>query len=150
MEDTIKVACRVRPADSNAAQGSCSKRCVTVDTTSHSIVVHSRPEVQNFGFDFVGGEESTQEDFFQAVGLPITEACIQGYNGTILCYGQTGSGKTHTLFGSGISEGPQRGLVPRIMEYLWQHFVRESHRTNGALTFSCKCSFYEIYQEKVW
>jgi kinesin family member 15 len=28
--------------------------------------------------------------------------------------------------------------------------VRENHRTNGALTFSCRCSFYEIYQEKVY
>lgn len=75
---------------------------------------------------------------------------IQGYNGTILCYGQTGSGKTHTLFGSGISEGVNRGLVPRVLEFLWQNIVRESHRTSGTLSFSCKCSFYEIYQEKVF
>jgi len=174
-EDRIKVACRIRPADSNQAQSACVKRCVSVDNNSNTVTVHAKPETQNFGFDYVGGEESTQEDFFRAVGLPITDACIQGYNGTILCYGvifsfyfktdiplnlhnysthlciqQTGSGKTHTLFGSGINEGPQRGLVPRVLEYLWQHFVRESHRTSGRLTFSCRCSFYEIYQEKVY
>ena len=96
-EDRIKVACRIRPADSNQAQsGAKSTRCVSVDGGTNTVLVHAKPETQNFGFDYVGGEESTQEDFFRAVGLPITDACIQGYNGTILCYGQTGSGKVPT------------------------------------------------------
>ena len=42
------------------------------------------------------------------------------------------------------------GLVPRVLEYLWQHIVREGKRTNGSLSFSCRCSFYEIYQERVY
>lgn len=71
--DRIRVACRIRPAGELN-----SVKCVIVDTNSNSITVTTRPEPQSFGFDFVGGEESTQEDFFQAVGLPITEACIQG------------------------------------------------------------------------
>ena len=76
-EDRIRVACRVRPAEGNAAQ-TCTKRCVSVDGNTHTVTVHAKPEAQLFGFDYVGGEDSTQENFFQAVGLPITEACIQG------------------------------------------------------------------------
>lgn len=29
----------------------------------------------------------------------MTNACLEGFNGTIFCYGQTGSGKTFTTFG---------------------------------------------------
>ena len=147
-EDHIQVVCRIRP--SNSADSHNQRKSVTVDKTSNAVIVNSKPDTKVFSFDFVGGEETSQEEIFQVVGLPITEACIQGYNGTILCYGQTGTGKTHTLFGAGINEGANRGLVPRVLEYLWQHIVRESRRTNGNVTFSCKCSFYEIYQERVY
>ena len=34
-----------------------------------------------------------------AVGKPIVENCLNGYNSSILAYGQTGSGKTHTMVG---------------------------------------------------
>ncbi len=34
-----------------------------------------------------------------AVGKPIVENCLNGYNSSILAYGQTGSGKTYTMLG---------------------------------------------------
>lgn len=34
-----------------------------------------------------------------AVGRPIVENCLDGYNSSILAYGQTGSGKTYTMLG---------------------------------------------------
>jgi len=86
-EDHIQVVCRIRPSNSN--DGS-SRKLVTVDKNSNSVIVNSKPESKVFSFDFVGGEDTSQEEIFQVVGVPITEACIQGYNGTILCYGQTG------------------------------------------------------------
>ena len=78
------------------------------------------------------------------IGLPVTNACLEGFNGTIFCYGQTGSGKTYTTFGppdeaSWIEatgddcrgdgrnpvtppSGGSRGLVPRVLEYLFDRF----------------------------
>lgn len=78
------------------------------------------------------------------IGRPVTNACLEGYNGTIFCYGQTGSGKTFTTFGPpddadaqkqasvaqgteadhplGGSAGANRGLVPRVLEYLFERF----------------------------
>ena len=43
-----------------------------------------------------------QEEIFMSLGRPITSACLQGYNSTVLAYGQTGSGKSHTMFGPDI------------------------------------------------
>ena len=60
MEDRIKVACRVRPGESNQAQ-TCAKRCATVDNSTHSVIVNCKPEPQSFGFDFVGGKESQEK-----------------------------------------------------------------------------------------
>lgn len=36
-----------------------------------------------FAFDAVGGADIYQEDVFASVSKPITENCLQGYNGTI-------------------------------------------------------------------
>ena len=43
-EDRIKVACRIRPGESNLAQ-SCTRRCVTVDKQTHSVTVNSKPGI---------------------------------------------------------------------------------------------------------
>lgn len=45
--------------------------------------IASLAEGETFTFDAVGSFEVTQEDVFQAVAKPITENCLQGYNGTI-------------------------------------------------------------------
>ena len=47
-----------------------------------------------------------------AVGRPIVENCLDGYNSSILAYGQTGSGKTYTMLG----ELPQQSaaLPPEV------------------------------------
>ena len=42
---------------------------------------------ENFNFDYVGSEDSTQEEIFQIVGKPIIDQCLQGYNGSIFAYG---------------------------------------------------------------
>lgn len=52
-----------------------------------------------FGFDRVLGPNASQEAVFHTVGKPVSEACLQGYNGAVFAYGQTGSGKTFTVMG---------------------------------------------------
>lgn len=79
-----------------------SRKCIQEVRDSKQVVIAS---LNNGGvgdvynFDFVGGEDSTQEDVFAKVGKPIVDQCLQGYNGSIFAYGQTGSGKTHTIQG---------------------------------------------------
>lgn len=74
---------------------------------------------------------------------------------------QTGSGKTYTMFGPNVNDaaGPtaadgapdeQRGLVPRVLEYLFAHVARERRRNGGSVRYLCRCSFYEIFNERVF
>jgi chromosomal replication initiation ATPase DnaA len=53
----------------------------------------------NYTFDYVAGEQDTQNDVFENVGKNIVDQCLRGYNGSIFAYGQTGSGKTFSIQG---------------------------------------------------
>ncbi|CAN0061430.1 unnamed protein product [Scytosiphon promiscuus] len=162
-DNRIKVVCRVRPPVSRETHGSktLANRCVAVADDMCTVTLNSKPQEKNFTFDYAAGEDSTQEELFEEVGKPVTEACLEGYNGTIFCYGQTGSGKTFTTFGPGaVMENhlnptdPKsyalRGLVPRVLEYLYANIARQVDKGGGKVSYSCKCSFYEIFNEKVF
>ena len=141
MENKIAVLARVRPLQLNKDRLGETFSGVSTDPSQGTLTINSKPSPQTMAFDFVFAEDSSQESIFATVGQPLTDACLQGFNATILAYGQTGSGKTHTLFG-GLNES--RGLVPRVLEYLWAKIAakEEEHRIS--------CSFYEIYNEKVF
>ena len=76
--------------------------------------MHRELDSKNFNFDFVGGETCDQAVIFNSIAKPITESCLQGYNGTIFAYGQTGAGKTYTIQGPDIEE-PESGIGAGIM-----------------------------------
>uniref|UniRef100_K3WTM0 Kinesin-like protein n=1 Tax=Globisporangium ultimum (strain ATCC 200006 / CBS 805.95 / DAOM BR144) TaxID=431595 RepID=K3WTM0_GLOUD len=181
-EANVKVFCRVRPpnereggsagwmarhAGSQPVASSYVKKCVIVpasDPLQQTVFLHSKHAVPNsapktFTFDRAFGEDATQNDVFEVVGVPITQACLQGYNGTIFAYGQTGSGKTFTMQGPDHvidmeanrltdREFNLRGLVPRVFDYLFEDVVAKDSNTNVQHTFAC--SFLEIYNERVY
>ena len=102
-EDHIKVVCRIRPANARESSSAGQTRtCISIPESSNTVVLNAKPENKAFTFDFAADASVSQDSMFQEVGLPITESCLQGYNGTILCYGQTGSGKTYTIFGNAL------------------------------------------------
>ena len=78
---------------------------------------------ENFTFDYVAGEETSQVELFESVGKPIINECLQGYNGSIFAYGQTGSGKTFTIIGKP-EDDLNRGLLPRCFEYLFTEIAK--------------------------
>jgi hypothetical protein len=55
---------------------------------------NNRLENKIFNYDYVFGEEITQENFYNQVAHanPILKSFFQGYNCTIFAYGQTGAG----------------------------------------------------------
>jgi kinesin family protein 5 len=69
---------------------------------------------------------------------------MNGYNGTILAYGQTGSGKTFTMMGD-IEHPELKGLSPRTIEAIFANI----HASPSHIEFTVKCSFIEIYMERV-
>ncbi|KAF7665771.1 hypothetical protein LDENG_00132020 [Lucifuga dentata] len=88
-----------------------------------------------------GGRYADQDSVFQDLGEGILENALQGYNATLLAYGQTGSGKSYSMVGY----GPNKGLVPRLCDRLFQA-VREKQDNRQCQVFF---SMVEIYNEQV-
>lgn len=149
-DNRMQVVCRVRPSRSGR-----SNNGNYVEAIDNSVICEQN---RIFSFDYVANEHESQEGLFNVIGVPFVNACIDGYNGTILAYGQTGTGKTHTIFGptedstpvSSLVENTDRGLVPRVLQYLWKHIDEVKQLGTDNIIYTCKCIFYEIYQEKIF
>nr|XP_046239631.1 kinesin-like protein KIF28P isoform X2 [Scatophagus argus] len=160
-KDCVKVAVRVRPF--NKRERDAGSRCI-ISMVSSSITIQDPRDCQNrrsFSFDYAywshsgfarersglyvpeepGGRYADQDSVFQDLGEGILENALQGYNATLLAYGQTGSGKSYSMVGY----GPNKGLVPKLCERLFQA-MRENQETRQCQVFF---SMLEIYNEQV-
>ncbi|MEW5309683.1 MAG: hypothetical protein WDW38_001552 [Sanguina aurantia] len=155
-DDTVKVYVRVRPVNEAELRADASG-CVSVFSTN-TIRLARRDNAkadEEFVFDQVFDEATSQEEIFNWVGRSAVDNCMSGLNSAVFAYGQTGAGKTHTMLGrlAGPKAPPsnERGLAPRVFDYLFAK-VEEEESTVGArgtLRYSCRCSFLEIYNETI-
>ena len=170
MAENVRIYLRIRPSraeDSaiisrnSTTNPNSNLTCLMVDPQNphQAVTLFNGPKAEIFTYDCVGGPETEQEGIFESVAKPVTEYCLQGYNGTIFAYGQTGSGKTYTMQGpmteAGLIDFNQRGLIPRTFEYLFECIRAEEEAaaaaTDGAgREFLCKCSYVEIYNETIF
>ncbi|KAJ6793820.1 kinesin-like protein KIN-12C [Iris pallida] len=146
--NSVKVVVRVRPVNRREREG---VRIVHKDSSASLSV-----EGQTFHFDSVLGPDSSQEDVFMSVGVPLVESSLAGFNATVLSYGQTGSGKTYTMWGppsamlDGRSINSYQGLVPRIFQTLFSEIQKKQESSEQKqVNYQCRCSFLEIYNEQI-
>jgi hypothetical protein len=149
----VQVAVRVRPFN-NREKGLQSKKICEVGEDGRMITLvdlHASDndplKQRNFTFDHVYDWDSTQEQVYAELGIPIVEKALSGYNGTIFAYGQTGSGKTWSMLGDGPG-GSQPGIIPRMNEEVFRK-ITEMQEGHPELQFLCLVSFLEIYNEVV-
>lgn len=141
---SIRVICRLRPENSIEKE-SGSSPCVSFNDTKISIKISDRcEESHEFTFDRVFSSETRQSEVFEHSAKPVVEGVLDGYNGTIFAYGQTGSGKTYTMEGL-ISDPDLKGIIPRMMDALFESLVKASESTE----FTLRVSFLEIYLERI-
>ncbi|KAI3978944.1 hypothetical protein MKX01_016119 [Papaver californicum] len=152
MDHNVQVLIRVRPLNNMERGQQGYNRCLKQEN-AQSISWVGQQEAR-FTFDHVACETTSQEMLFRVAGLPMVENCLSGYNSCMFAYGQTGSGKTHTMLGeiADLDANPsaERGMTPRIFEFLFARIrAEEEIRRDEKLTYSCKCSFLEIYNEQI-
>ena len=142
---------RFRPLDDEKRHLKNKKEFNFQILDAKSIALRSRGGITEgnnniFHLDSVLDDQTTQRQVFESVGDPIVRDVLQGFNGTIFVYGQTGSGKTHTLFGDlSHRDALQRGIIPRSCHRIFEHF----EYAQDIDEVSIKCSFIEIYLEKL-
>ncbi|CAO3685378.1 unnamed protein product [Umbelopsis ramanniana] len=89
--------------------------------------------------------DTKQKDVFDYSIRSIVDDVVAGYNGTVFAYGQTGSGKTFTMMGADIDDENTKGIIPRIIEQIFQSIMISP----ANMEFTVKVSYMEIYMEKV-
>jgi hypothetical protein len=98
--DNVQVAVRVRPLNERERSRG-SKCCIVVDPNTPKVchLVHPSDSTisKQFTFDYVFNSftddnelVATQQVVWDAIGRPMVNAAIEGYNSTIFAYGQTG------------------------------------------------------------
>ena len=98
---------------------------------------------ESFAFNKVYWKETKQEKIFTDIAQPLIDHAIEGYNATLFAYGQTGSGKTYTL--SGGDTYPERGIIPRSIQYIFQQIKKQPE-----WTYVTRVSYIEIYNQTTY
>ena len=147
IKGNVTVVCRFRPLNHKEKEMN-DKMCVEFCSDLKTVAVKSQYEGMgpiNFNFDRVFAPDSFQMDVYEVAAKPIVESVLEGFNGTVLTYGQTSSGKTHTMTGPSIDDPEQKGIIPRMVETVFQ----DIDEADDHLEFTVKVAYCEIYLEKI-
>ena len=147
-DDGIKVFVRMRPLNElEEGHAKCLRR---ESSSTLTLLPAVNADATEFTYDHVAAEDANQEHVFKAVGRPVIEHVLSGFNASVLAYGQTASGKTHTMLGDvplaahtgALPVGT--GLIPRTLYYLFQRVGEESNPS-----YTIRCSMLELYREEM-
>ena len=146
-DGNIIVTCRFRPLNEREKERSGDIN-VEFPADNKTVVLNQQFEgfgVQRFNYDFVFAPGSEQKKVYESTALPIVEAVMQGFNGTVFAYGQTSSGKTFTMSGPDIFDEEMKGIIPRMVTTVFDRILKSDESSE----FLVKIGFCEIYNEKI-
>lgn len=143
----VRVICRCRPMNKLELSmgGECCVELSDKDVNLQDSNTDNTKTNHKFTFDKCLKPDISQEEVFQIVAEPILQHSMKGLNATIFAYGQTASGKTHTMEGSSLNDYEGRGIIPRVMDRIFE-IIDESDEN---IEFTLKISMLEIYNEKI-
>ena len=141
--NTVKVVARFRPQ--NNIELAAGSRPIVEFTGEDTCTVTSNEASGAFTFDRVFPTTGSQQDVFDYSIRNTVDDVLAGYNGTVFAYGQTGSGKTYTMMGADIEDSEAKGIIPRIVEQIFDRIMK----SDGSIEFTVKVSYMEIYMEKI-
>ena len=141
---------RARPMNKKEIDNG-SQNVVSIDSSLCSVTIQNEGGPRTFTFDMVYDGDSLQQTVYDECAFSLVENVIEGYNGTMFAYGQTGCGKTHTMMGPSHPKGPEsvpeqdRGIIPKVIRHIFGFIDGDDKERK----FLVRCSYLEIYQEKV-
>jgi len=141
--EAVKVAVRCRPLNSKEREKGYDN-IIQVDQREASVYIKNpQGQTVQFTYDFAYPENCNQEEIYENTAAPIVSSVLEGINGTIFAYGQTGTGKTYTM--DGIKDTPNKGIVPRAFEHIFDYITAhsDSHK------FSVTVTYVELYNETI-
>lgn len=174
----MMVCCRVRPPLSGEIGHHVNLRpALQIDSDTNVVAwlppsskLSRTPEKakrKSFQMDHVFGPDSSQENVFGKVMLPLLHSVMLGINSCLIAYGQTGAGKTFTTFGPAVPEEHSRilnsqntkskemmtnssfGLIPRAAQNLFDELDakvdRARTKSTDKFSYAVHVTYYQIY-----
>mmetsp|Transcript_63274 Transcript_63274/g.100623 ORF Transcript_63274/g.100623 Transcript_63274/m.100623 type:complete len:666 (-) Transcript_63274:657-2654(-) len=92
---------------------------VSLKVVGKTVQNKSGKVVNEYDFRQVFKPNSTNEQCFQTIALPMIQNVLKGFNAVLIAYGQTGSGKTYSMLGK-----PKLNIVG-ILPMTLQHIVKQ-------------------------
>eukprot|EP01083_Nonionella_stella_P071268 191319_1 len=89
---------------------------VSLKVVGNTVQNKSGKIINSYDFRKVFKPESTNEQCFTIIAMPMIGNVLKGFNAVLIAYGQTGSGKTYSMLGK-----PKLniiGILPRMLEYM--------------------------------
>ncbi|XP_061415237.1 kinesin-like protein Klp68D isoform X2 [Lethenteron reissneri] len=141
--DSFRVLVRLRPGDKSDE----TKRCVKVEG-QHGVQINTGRgnQTQVLEFDAVLDEDASQRDVYEAIAKPLARRVLDGFHGCVATYGAPATGKTHSLYGTGLGGGRQRGLLSRAAEDIFQGIQKSS----VGCTHRVVVSFIQLWNERLY
>ncbi|CAN0409184.1 unnamed protein product [Lampetra planeri] len=141
--DSFRVLVRLRPGDKSDE----TKRCVKVEG-QHGVQINTGRgnQTQVLEFDAVLDEDASQRDVYEAIAKPLARRVLDGFHGCVATYGAPATGKTHSLYGTGLGGGRQRGLLSRAAEDIFQGMQKSS----VGCTHRVVVSFIQLWNERLY
>lgn len=150
---SVRVVARVRPLlKSEREEDIIVRSADATDDSRSSLLKIPNPknlsEEYSFQFNSVYGQDSTQQEIFDAEVTPTVKHLFLGYDVTLFAYGSTGTGKTHTMRGG--KTLADRGMIPRLLSSIYRKSRALEKSSNGQAAVEVSMSYYEIYNDRVF
>lgn len=156
LKGNIRVFCRIRPVSSsepiaaiessegeefnqNCKQDLAISKDDSGAQSSYNLGGSSKPSIQNFQFDKIFNQKSTNQHIFTELSQLI-QSSLDGYNVCVFAYGQTGSGKTWTM------SHEEDGMIPLSINKI---FADISDLEKEGWQYQVVGQFVEIYNENI-
>ena len=135
----VRVAVRIRPLVRKEIEEG-SRAFVNKVPSQPQVSINGSNEA--FTFDYVFGQNETQNQVYDSAVSKMVGKIFKGYNVTIVAYGQTGSGKTFTMGTADCLnsvESQNCGIIQRAVRDLFLKM-----KQNSDLTYEVRVSFLEV------
>eukprot|EP00981_Chlorochromonas_danica_P009276 scaffold2593_cov166-Ochromonas_danica.AAC.1 len=105
---------------------------------------------RDFYFDYVFGEDASQDFVYDRLARPIVQEVLRGCNGTIFAYGQTGTGKTYTMGILDFVNNEHAGLIPRAIQQIFDYVEeQQQQQQEEEVEITISQSFLQLYRETI-
>lgn len=126
----INTYARIKPKTDTNTNKLTNNEILSISSSPPTVTINSKDKI-TYCFDRIFNSDNSQEEIFDALGLPMIKDIIQGMNTSLFCFGGSNSGKTFSLFGPmyTLHEGETKfhGVLPRFLNLIFDEQKMKEH-----------------------